>query len=125
MYAFAPLLTLHAISDAATMTETTTRTTTTAITTAPMITPDTCVEEPPPTVTEGNWAGSILLLLEVESPATESWYDGAARGDDATLLGETLVSSVNVAAAEVLGRSGATNVTGVTELLVISGTAHI
>ena len=106
------------------MTETTNRTTTTATTTAPIVAPDTCVEGAPPTITEGNWAGPILLLSALESPATESWFDGAARWDGATLLGEILVDSVDVAETEVLGGSGVTGVIEGTKLLVTSGTVH-
>ena len=62
------LLTLHAISEAATTTEPTTRTTTPA-TTAPMIAPDTCVEGPPPTVAGENLDDGYILPEVDESTA--------------------------------------------------------
>lgn len=52
-----PLLTFHAINEAATTTDPTTRTTT-AATTIPMIATDTCVEGPTPT--------AVMMLLEKE-----------------------------------------------------------
>ena len=68
---------------------------------------------------------TTLVSQMDDSPATGSGSDGAARWDDATLLGETLVDSVNdVAVAEGLGGSGATDVFDEIELLVTSGTAH-
>ena len=99
--AFPPLLlTLHAISSAATMTDTTMRMTTTA-TTAPMITSDPLPKGEP---TEGGWvdgptwllpptatASGLLLCWGVdESTAIGSWPDEDGKWGNATVLGETL-----------------------------------
>ena len=123
-----PLLrTLRAISTAATMTETTTRTTTTA-TTAPMIAPASLPGGVPPPVPGGSWDDVATLVSRMDdSSATVSWPDLqlAARWDDATPLGETLVDSViDVAVAEGLGASEATDVIDGIKLLVTSGTVH-
>ena len=119
------LRTLHAISTAATMTDTTNRTTTTA-TTAPMIAPASLPGGVPPPVPGGSWDDVNTLVSRMDnSSATGSWPDGAARWDDATPLGETLVDSViDVAVAEGLGASGATDVIDGIKLLVTSGTVH-
>ena len=129
-----PLLrTLRAISTAATMTDPTTRTTTTA-TTAPMITPASLLGGVPPPVPGGSWDDVATLVSRMDdSSATVSWpdlqlaarSDEAARWDDATPLGETLVDSViDVAVADGLGASEATDVIDGIKLLVTSGTVH-
>ena len=119
--------TLHAISTAATMTDTTTRVTTTA-TTTPMIAPELLLGRGPPPVPGGSWDDVSTLVSRMDdSPATGSWPDLqlAARWDKATLVGETPLDSViDVAVAEDLGASGATDVFDEIELLVTSGTAH-
>ena len=128
---FPLLCTLHAISTAAIMTDTTTRAITTA-TTAPMIAPASLPGGVPPPaagrswddvtalvswvapaslprgasppVAGGSWEDVTTLVSQMDdSSATGSWSDGATKWDDATLLGETLVGSVNVAETEVLG----------------------
>ena len=147
--------TLHAISTAATMTDTTTRTTTTA-TTAPMIAPASLPGGAPPPAAGRSWDDVTTLVSWIapaslpggarppvagrswdvvttlvsrmdDSPATGSWpgFDVAARWDDATLLGETLLDSViDVAVVEGLGASGATDVIDGTKLLVTSDTVR-
>ena len=103
---FPVLRTLNAISTAAIMTDTTTRAITTA-TTAPMIAPASLPGGAPPPVPGRSWDDVTTLVSWMDdSPATESWSDGAARWDDVTLPGETLVGSViDVAVAEGLGES--------------------
>ena len=122
---FPVLRTLNAISTAAIMTDTTTRAITTA-TTAPMIAPASLPGGAPPPAAGGGWDDVTTVVSRMDdSSATGSWPDVAARWDKATLLGETLVDSViDVAVAEGLGASGATDVIDGTKMLVTSGTVH-
>lgn len=60
-----------------------------------------------------------------DSQAAGRWSDGDARWGDATLLGDMLMDSFSEETApDVLGESGADDVTGVTELLVTAGSTY-
>ena len=93
-----------------------------------MIAPELLLGRGPPPVPGGSWDDVTTLVSRMDdSPATGSWPDLqlAARWDKATLVGETPLDSViDVAVAEDLGASGATDVFDEIELLVTSGTAH-
>ena len=121
---FPLLLNLHAISKAATMTDPTTRTITTA-TTAPMTVPGPFPEATSPSFAGGSWDDVAVRLWMDDISATGSWLEEDARRDDAALLGETLVATViGIAAKEVIGEGGATNVIDRMELLMTSGTVY-
>ena len=90
---FPLLLTFHAISKAATMTDPTTRTITTA-TTAPITVPDPLPEETSPPFAGGSWDDVAVLLWMDDISAIGSWFEEDARWDNAALLGETLVATV-------------------------------
>ena len=145
---FPLLLTFHAISKAATMTDPTTRTITMA-TTAPITVPGPFPRGTSPPFAGGSWDDMAVLLLSrmddisaIDSgswddvavmllPRTDdisaigSWLEEDARWDNGALLGETLVATViGIAAAEVIGEGGAANVIDRMELLVTSGTVY-
>ena len=119
---FPLLLTLHAISTAATTTAPTTRTTTTA-TTAPIITLGPLPDRPPPPVAGGSWDDVVALLPSGidDRPATEE----DARMDDAIAPGETFGAVVIATpATEVTGEDEAADIRDEIELLMTSGTVH-
>ena len=145
---FPLLLTFHAISKAAAMTDPTTRTITTA-TTAPITVPGRLPKGPSPPFAGGSWddvivmplsrmddisvtgSGSwddviVMLLSRMDDISViDSWFEENARWDDAALLGETFVATVvGIAAKEVIGEGAAANVIDRMELLVTSGTAY-
>ena len=126
MYVFAPLLILHAIIEAAALTDPTTRRITTATTTTPMTASDTCDGSPPPPGAGGNRDGSMLLLSGLDSSTAVDWSNKNAGCGDALPLGETFVCSITGVAAtiEVLVEVVNVDFTAVTELLETSAAAY-
>ena len=126
-YSFFPLLlTLHAISKAAAMTDPTTRTITTA-TTAPITVPDSLPKGPSSPFAGRTWDDVAVMLLSRmdDISVVDSWFEEDARKDDAALLGETLVATVvGIAAKVVIGEGEAANVIDRMELLVTSEDAR-
>ena len=126
MYVFAPLLILHAIIEAAAITDPTTRRITTATTTTPMTAPDTCDGSPPSPGAGGNRDGSMLLLSGRDSSAAVDWSNKDAGCGDALPLGKTFVCSITgvAVAIEVLVKVVNVDFTAVTELLETSAAAY-
>ena len=121
---FSLLFTLHAISTAAAMTDTTMRMTTTA-TTAPMIAADPLPERMRPTLLPPLTATTVLLCRVDDSTAIGSCSDEDEKWNKSTVLGVTLVANFSdETAADVLRESGAVDVSDETEVLVTSGTAQ-
>ena len=133
---FPLLLTFHAISKAAKMTDPTTRTITTA-TTTPITVPGPLPDDVAVMVLSrmddisvigsGSWDDVAVMLLSWmdDISAIDSCFEDDARWVDAALLGETLAATVvGIAAEEVIGEGGAANVIDRMELLMTSGTVY-